>query len=125
MQNNQIINNHQQQQQPQQQNGAYQLTNQTSIITAAQILPAHNQAIRTNNFTNQINMQPLIKPVQPLLRNQPIQPVAPIVYSFAQPDYANKLLNVNLNNQKMKKVQWNQQHDNHDYEEDDLSNLLG
>lgn len=90
------------------QNGAAFLSNQNSIIAAAQIMP--NQTLRTSNFNN-LNVQPLIKPVQPLLRNQPIQPVAPIVYSFAQPDYSTKLL-------KTKKLQWTD-------EDDDLSNLLG
>lgn len=91
--------------------------NQSSIVTTQ---------LRTN-FNNQkssvqINMQPLIKPVQPLIRNQPIQPVAPIVYSFAQSDYTtNKLLTSNAKN---KKISWT--NDNVlDNDDDDFGNILG
>lgn len=93
-----------------QQNGSYHTNNPSSII-ATQIIP--NQTLRTN-----FNMQPLIKPVQPIVRNQPIQPVAPIVYSFAQPDYTNKILTSN------KKITWNK-NESADFEDDELTNILG
>lgn len=91
--------------------------NQPSIIATHQLRTNYN-----NQPSVQISMQPLIKPVQPLLRNQPIQPVAPIVYSFAQPDYStNKLLASNVKN---KKISWNK--DNVlDNDDDDLANILG
>ncbi|XP_017773663.1 PREDICTED: serine/threonine-protein kinase MAK-like isoform X2 [Nicrophorus vespilloides] len=50
----------------------------------------------------QITMQPLIKPIQ-ITRNQPVQAVAPIVYSFGQSDYNNRYIPDN----QIKKIPWN------------------
>lgn len=110
----------------QQQNGPLQ----SQKLFQAQI--ASNQSLRAsyNNLqqpppplppTVQISMQPLIKPVQPIVRNQPIQPVAPIVYSFGQPDYSNRLLGTNTKN---KKITWGKG-DSLEFEDDDLTNILG
>ncbi|KAK5642564.1 hypothetical protein RI129_008731 [Pyrocoelia pectoralis] len=46
--------------------------------------PTLNKQNQPNNVQN--NAQPIIKPLQPSTRNQPVQAVAPIVYSFRRPD---------------------------------------
>lgn len=53
----------------------------------------------------QVNIQPLVKPMQTLVRNQPVQPVAPIVYSFGQPDYSQKFYS-NNNAKINKRLSW-------------------
>lgn len=96
-----------------QQNGSISTTQQANggipqIQTVAPTVAAQYQlqpGPQPIQTTVQINMQPLIKPMQPIMRNQPIQPVAPIVYSFGQRDFStttklnqNALSNNNLNN---------------------------
>lgn len=76
----------------------------------------------------QINIQPLIKPMQPT-RTHNIQPVAPIVYSFGQTDYSNKVFPkasnfLNNNRPAMhRKVSWGKG-DTLDIE-DDFADILG
>lgn len=53
----------------------------------------------------QLNVQPLVKPIQLSGRNQPVQAVAPIVYSFGQIDYSNRL-NQQNNSRVHKKLSW-------------------
>lgn len=59
----------------------------------------------------QITVQPLVKPMQ-ITRNQPVQAVAPIVYSFGQSDMNNKYI---PDNRQFKKMSWNKL----DYDLDD------
>lgn len=76
----------------------------------------------------QINIQPLIKPMQPT-RTHNIQSVAPIVYSFGQTDYSNKVFPkasnfLNMNRPTMhRKVSWGKG-DTLDIE-DDFADILG
>lgn len=72
----------------------------------------------------QINIQSLIKPMQP---EKPINP-PPIVYSFGQPDFANKYFSLSgkPGNRAVpnKKLTWGLG-DNGDYKEDDFADILG
>lgn len=77
----------------------------------------------------QINIQPLIKPMQPS-RTQHVQSVAPIVYSFGQTDYSNKMfpkasnfLNNNNKPAMNRRVSWGKG-DTLDIE-DDFADILG
>lgn len=66
----------------------------------------------------QFNVQPLIKPLQPSTRNQPIQAVAPIVYSFRQPDL---LLSTNNKSRQHNKLSWEKS----EKFDDDFADILG
>ncbi|XP_071057401.1 serine/threonine-protein kinase dyf-5-like [Onthophagus taurus] len=74
-----------------------------------------------------IQVQPLIKPAT---RNQPVQAVAPIIYSFGQMDYSNKLYNSNIgfnnaNSAKkfVKRISWGK--NDFEAEEDNFADILG
>lgn len=85
--------------------------------------------------TVQIQVQSLIKPAT---RNQPVQAVAPIIYSFGQTDFSNKpyantsfggLPSNNKNNQhnskkyNNKRISWGR--GDLDYEDDNFADILG
>ncbi|KAF5273300.1 hypothetical protein FQR65_LT04722 [Abscondita terminalis] len=67
----------------------------------------------------QYSVQPLIKPLQPSTRNQPVQAVAPIVYSFRQPD----ILMGKSNSMPNKKTIWNETGGS--FADDEFSDILG
>lgn len=73
---------------------------------------------QTDQAGVQFNVQPLIKPLQPSTRNQPIQAVAPIVYSFRQPD----LLGAKNKSVQTKKLSWEKREM---FEDDDFADILG
>ncbi|KAF2904907.1 hypothetical protein ILUMI_01263 [Ignelater luminosus] len=73
---------------------------------------------QTDQAGVQFNVQPLIKPLQPSTRNQPIQAVAPIVYSFRQPD----LLGAKNKSVQTKKISWEKREI---FEDDDFADILG
>lgn len=87
--------------------------NQTNAMNAEKIQVAPLQP------SIQVNIQPLVKPIQSLGRNQPVQPVAPIVYSFTQQDYTQKYYSNNN-----KKYTWGNNGDGIEVS-DDYTELLG
>ncbi|XP_049818488.1 serine/threonine-protein kinase dyf-5 isoform X2 [Aethina tumida] len=91
---------------------------------------SNNQSFHKNTMPQniqpsvQINIQSLIKQM-PDVDNNPQQPMAPIVYSFGQSDYASKYLISNNPTQSRalppKKLSWT----NFDYENEDFADILG
>ncbi|KAK9701584.1 Protein kinase domain [Popillia japonica] len=107
----------------QRQNAANKTENANPVASAAPPQPPPAQPIEP---TVQIQVQPLIKPAT---RNQPVQAVAPIIYSFGQTDFSNKLYNNSINNINTankkfnKRISWGKGDFN--YEEDDFGDILG
>ncbi|KAI4472208.1 mitogen-activated protein kinase [Holotrichia oblita] len=106
----------------QRQNVVNKTENVNPVASAA--LPPSNQPLEP---TVQIQVQPLIKPAT---RNQPVQAVAPIIYSFGQTDFSHKLYNNTVNNNNInankklnKRISWGKGDFN--YEEDDFADILG
>lgn len=107
------------------------ISRQQSLTEQHQLIPAQPQPLEP---TVQIQVQPLIKPAT---RNQPVQAVAPIIYSFGQTDFSNKLYakenfnNINTNNNNQinsgrrfsKRISWG--NGDFDYEDDDFGDILG
>lgn len=86
-------------------------------------LPQHKPLLQPSV---QINIQPLIKPLHPN-RTQQMQQPAPVVYSFGQTDFSQKLLpkfnNANSGKQLNRKVSWGKG-ESLDVE-DDFADILG
>ncbi|KAI4472192.1 mitogen-activated protein kinase [Holotrichia oblita] len=106
----------------QRQNVVNKTENVNPVASAAP--PPSNQPLEP---TVQIQVQPLIKPAT---RNQPVQAVAPIIYSFGQTDFSHKLYNNTVNNNNInankklnKRISWGKGDFN--YEEDDFADILG
>lgn len=110
-------------------------TNHSQIPSNTIAQPHVTQPITSKNFGQlhhpaplqpsvQINIQPLIKPLQQS-KTQHIQPVAPIVYSFGQTDYANKLFPkvTNSGKQSNRRISWGK--DENLEVEDDFADILG
>lgn len=107
-------------------------TNHSQIPSNTIAQPVVTQPIASSNLHHpaplqpsvQINIQPLIKPLQQS-KAQHIQPVPPIVYSFGQTDYANKLFPkvTNSGKQHNRRISWGKD-ENLDVE-DDFADILG
>ncbi|GJQ84167.1 hypothetical protein Trydic_g2844 [Trypoxylus dichotomus] len=106
----------------------------TAVVDNQNVVPPPHPA-KPLEPAVQIQTQPLVKPAT---RNQPVQAVAPIIYSFGQTDFSNKLYanssnftnlkNFNNNNGANRKygnkrISWGKGDFN--YEEDDFADILG
>lgn len=107
----------------------HQQTESKDSLPPAEV-QSNNQSFHKNTMPQniqpsvQINIQSLIKQM-PDVDNNPQQPMAPIVYSFGQSDYASKYLISNNSTQSRalppKKLSWT----NFDYENEDFADILG
>lgn len=73
----------------------------------------------------QVTVQPLIRPLQPTSRNQPVQVVAPIVYSFRQPNYANKMSGSYVNNKSVQTTNSETEQKALNIDDDNFADILG
>ncbi|XP_031345010.1 serine/threonine-protein kinase MAK isoform X2 [Photinus pyralis] len=61
-------------------------------------VPLKSPQLNKQTSQMQPNVPPIIKPLQPSTRNQPVQAVAPIVYSFRQPDLISNTKSIQTKN---------------------------
>lgn len=73
----------------------------------------------------QVTVQPLIRPLQPTSRNQPVQVVAPIVYSFRQPNYANRMSGGYVNNKSVQTTNSGTEQKALNIDDDNFADILG
>lgn len=73
----------------------------------------------------QVTVQPLIRPLQPTSRNQPVQVVAPIVYSFRQPNYANRMSGSYVNNKSVQTTNSGTEKGTLNIDDDNFGDILG